>query len=403
MIDKHYRWIIVAYTLVIQAVSIGILIYCFALFVVPWLDTFNAPRRDVMLPISILQVVVGLASPLVGRAMDRYPLRNLVLAGLALLLAGLFLASRATALWQIVLVYATLFPVSMALMGTLAAQTLVTRWFPTRRGVAIGISATGTNLGGVVFPLIVAGWLTDVGWRETMLWLGAVSVVLVGPLTWLVLRREPPGMRPAPGVAPATQRMWTTREILSTRLFWIPGIAIVPLSLAFGAVQYNLGTLSRDIGMSTDAAANLIALNAVCMILGKFFFGGVGDRLDHRYIFWMASILMAISLITLQGATDVSTLVTGVVFMGLAGGGMLPFFGVVFGSRFGSVSFGRVMGFAMLTMTLGSLGPLLAGWTYDLTGSYDLAFQGFASLLLPAAIVMVWLPGPEPEMVVAVD
>jgi len=394
LIDKHYRWIIVAYTLVIQAVSLGILIYCFALFVVPWLDTFAAPRRDVMLPISMLQVVVGLSSPFVGRAMDRYPLRNLVLAGLTLLLAGLFFASRANALWQIVLVYATLFPVSMALMGTLASQTLVTRWFPTRRGLAIGISATGTNLGGVLFPLIVAGWLTDVGWRETMLWLGLVSLVLVGPLTWFVLRREPPSQRPAAGAA-VTERRWTTREILSTRLFWIPGVAVVPMGLAFGSVQYNLGALSRDLGMSTDAAANLIALNAVCMILGKFFFGGVGDRLDHRYIFWIASTLMAVALVTLQGVTSVSILVTGVIFMGLAGGGILPFFGVVFGSRFGSVSFGRVMGFAMLTMTFGSLGPLLAGWAYDLTGSYDVAFQSFALLLLPAAIAMVWLPSPE--------
>jgi MFS family permease len=188
--------------------------------------------------------------------------------------------------------------------------------------------------------------------------------------------------------------LWSTREILSTRLFWIPGTGVVPLSVAFGAVQYNLGVLSRDLGMSTDAAANLIALHAVCMILGKFFFGGVGDRLDHRYIFWIASALMSFALFALQGETSVPVLVVGIVFMGLAGGGILPFFGVVFGARFGAVSFGRVMGFAMLTMTLGSLGPLLAGWTYDLTGSYDLAFQGFLALLLPAAIAMVWLPKP---------
>ena len=151
--------------------------------------------------------------------------------------------------------------------------------------------------------------------------------------------------------------------------------------------------------MSTDSAANLIALHAVCMIAGKFFFGAVGDRLDHRYIFWISAGLMSCGLFALQGATGVWLLVTGVVFMGLAGGGMLPFFGVVFGSRFGVASFGRVMGFAMLTMTFGALGPLLAGWAYDLTGSYDVAFQSFAWLLLPAAIGMAWLPDPESALV----
>jgi MFS family permease len=395
MIDTHYRWVIVAYTLVIQAVTLGILVYCFALFAVPWLDVFNAPRRDVMLPISALQLVVGLCSPLVGRAMDRYPLRNLILTGLVLLLAGLFAASRATALWQILLVYATLFPFAMALMGTLASQTLVTRWFTEKRGLAIGISATGTNVGGVVFPLIVAGWLTDVGWRETMLWLGLVSVVLVGPLTWLVLRRSPPPRHAATGASSTSERLWTTKEILTTHRFWIPGAGVVPLTLAFGAVQYNLGVLSRDLGMSTDTAANLIAMHAVCMIGGKFFFGAVGDRWDHRYIFWTASTLMALSLIALQGVSSARVLVTGVILMGLAGGGLLPFFGMVFGSRFGVLSFGRVMGFAMLTMTVGALGPLAAGWIYDISGSYDLAFQLFALLLLPGAIAMKWMPAVD--------
>ncbi|MDH3642905.1 MAG: MFS transporter, partial [Gammaproteobacteria bacterium] len=161
------------------------------------------------------------------------------------------------------------------------------------------------------------------------------------------------------------------------------------------AVQYNLGVLSRDLGMSTDAAANLIALHAVCMILGKFFFGAMGDRLDHRYIFWIAAGFMSFALIALQGEVSTPVLITGIVFMGLAGGSILPFFGIVFGARFGALSFGRVMGFVMLAMAVGALGPLLAGWAYDLTGSYDAAFQGFALLLLPAAIAMAWLPSPE--------
>jgi MFS family permease len=184
-------------------------------------------------------------------------------------------------------------------------------------------------------------------------------------------------------------------EVFRARSFWIPGLAILPMSLAFGAVQYNLGVLSRDLGLATDAAANLIALHALCMILGKFVFGGLGDRMDHRYLFWIAAGLMAFALYVLQGETRVGMFVTGVVMMGLSGGGMLPFMGMMYGSRFGVASFSRVMGFAMLPMMAGSLGPLMAGWAFDVTGSYSLAFQGFMVLMVPAAVAMTWLPKPD--------
>jgi len=392
--DARYRWVIVAYTLVIQAVNIGVLIYSFALFALPWLDVFSAPRASVMLTISISQVVAGLVSPAIGRAMDRYPIRWIVLTGLVLMVAGLLLASVAQSLVQIQLVYATLFPLSLALMSTLASQTLVTRWFSDKRGVAIGLSATGTNLGGIVFPLLVAGWLTAVGWRETLVLLALVSAVVVAPLTWFVLRREPPARQLAAVGGVAADRIWNSAEILRSAMFWIPSLGLVALNLGFGALQFNLGAFGRDVGFSAADAANLIALNAVCMIGGKFFFGAIGDKADHRVMYWIAALFMAAAMVLLQGEPTPAEFVVGVIMVGLSGGGILPMLGVAFGARFGIASFARVMGFAMFIMTLGALGPLLAGWSYDLTGSYDFAWQTFLAMIVPAAIAMYWLPRP---------
>ncbi len=394
MTDNQYRWVIVAYTLVIQAVCIGVLIYSFALFALPWLDIFAAPRADVMLTISIAQVVSGLLSPFVGRAMDTFPLRWFVLCGLVLMVLGLLAASIAQALWQIQLVYATLFPLALTLMSTLASQTLITRWFVDKRGIAIGLSATGTNLGGIVFPLLVAVGLAAIGWRETMVWLALAALLLVGPLTWWVLQREPPVRRSAGGAELSSGRLWNSGQILRSAMFWIPSLALVALNLGFGAVQFNLGAFGRDVGFSASAAANLIALNAVCMIVGKFFFGAIGDKADHRVMYWMAAMAMAVGMVMLQGEPSAAEFITGVVMVGLSGGGILPMFGVVFGSRFGVASFARVMGFAMLVMTVGAFGPWLAGYAYDLTGSYDIAFQTFLALILPATVLMFWLPKP---------
>ena len=394
MPDSRYRWIVVGYTLIIQAVSLGVLLYSFALFAVPWLDVFSAPRRDVMLIASLLQFGVGAFSPLVGRLMDRYPMYWIVFIGLGLLLLGLVLGARAEALWQLQLLYATVFPLAMAFMGTLASQTLITRWFTDQRGLAIGISATGTNLGGIVFPLAAAWLLALYGWRETFLWLAGVSLVLVGPLTWLVLRRSPPEPDPISADNHLDSRLWTTKEILTTSRFWLPVLAMLPMMLAFGAVQFNIGAYASDLGFGTEVAARLVAVSSICMVLGKFFFGAMGDRLDHRYLYWISLTFMASAMIILQTEASIWVLTLGVVCVGLSGGGLLPLLGLIFGARFGVASFGRVMGLVMLSLTAASVGPLLAGWLYDLSGSYDPVFLLFLALFVPAGIAMRWLRPP---------
>ena len=89
-----------------------------------------------MLTIALLQIGAGMMGPLAGRALDTYPTHWLILTGLACMALGLVLAQQAHALWQLWLIYGTLLPVTMTLMGTLAAQTLVGRWFNEGRGLA---------------------------------------------------------------------------------------------------------------------------------------------------------------------------------------------------------------------------------------------------------------------------
>jgi MFS family permease len=378
-------------TLAIQAASVGILVYCFALFVVPWLDEFDAPRRDLMFAIASLQVMVGLMSPLAGRAMDAVRMRTLVLAGLGVLVVGLVLAARATEVWHLLVLYATVFPLAMALMGTLAAQTLIARWFTEQRGLAIGISATGTNLGGILFPALAAALLADVGWRPTLDALALAAVVLVGPLVWWVLKREPAVRTIAAGTDVAPERIWTTREILASAAFWVPILAIAPLNVAFGAVQFNVGAFASDLALGEHAAA-LIVLTSACMVAGKFVFGAIGDRVDHRSLYWTTATFMVAGLLLLRGEPDMGRLIAGVACVGLSGGGILPMLGIVVGSRFGVASFGRAMGLAMLAITAGAAGPIVAGAVFDATGSYDPAFLAFAALIVPGAILMVRLP-----------
>jgi MFS family permease len=394
--DSYYRWIVVAYGVTLQAISVGTLIYCFTLFTLPWLEEFGSSRRDLMLTIALLQIGAGVMGPLAGRALDTFPLKWVILTGLACMVMGLLLAQRATALWHLWLVYATLMPITMTLTGTLAAQTLVSRWFTDNRGFALGISAIGTNVGGIILPILVSAWLLQVGWRDTLNNLMFLAVALVLPLTFLVLSRSPTPASNLESGGASDQRVWTTREILTTSIFWIPFCGLAPLSMAFGTLQFNLGIIVRDIGLDTAVTGNLIALTSVCMVAGKLFFGIMGDRIDHRKLYWIANVATIIALLLVLYAQTLPVLVVATVATGISGGGILPLMGLMYSSRFGVASFGRVMGFGMLTIMAGAVSPIGAGWVYDLYGSYSIALVTLALIMLPAGIAMIWLRPPEP-------
>lgn len=397
----YYGWNVVGLTLAFQAATIGILIYCFALFVVPWLETFDVSRGRVMVSITVLQLGMGLLSPLAGRAMDALPMRALVISGAVALSAGLWLASMATAMWQIIALYALVMPLGMAMAGPLAAQTLVTRWFLEKRGMAIGISAIGTSIGGFGFPFLTAALIEQFGWRSAMQVLALLALIMVIPLAWFILRRQPPAPASLPAAAHTADRQgvearqWQVRDILRAPMFWIAVVAFLPSNAAFGAMQFNLGALTRDLGHPTSYAALLISLSSLAMIIGKFAFGAAADRIDHRWLYYVMAAGMGGALLMLMGTPALLTLILAAVLMGLAGGGILTLMAVVYGSRFGAASFGRVMGLGMLFITIASLGPLFSGWIFDRTGSYDIAFGLFALLFVPASIAVYRLPPPR--------
>ncbi len=398
----QYRWAIVGVTLVNQALALGIMIYSFALFVVPWLETFGINRSQAMLAIFMFQVVSGFISPVFGRLMDGYPMRILVTLGGFSAAIGMVLISFATAFWQIILIHMTFLPVGMMLCGTLASQTMVSKWFTEKRGLAIGISAMGTSLGGLTIPLLTNGLIEAQGWQGAMFYLGILLAVVVVPINLWILRREPPSHELSDqAVNSLDAKTWGTREILSTRNFWIPVIGLIPINAAFGGVQFNIGAYVADLGMTQTLAAQLIALASISMIIGKFVFGSLGDRVDHRYLYWLMTGLLLVALYFYQGSPDQTALMVAAALQGFATGGVMPMMGIMYASRFGTFSFGRVLGLVNLFLMIGSFGSIFSGWMFDLTQSYDAAFWTFGVLLLPCMVAMTFLPSPvkHPEQV----
>lgn len=391
---SHYRWYIVGLTLVNQALALGIMIYSFALFVVPWLDEYDVSRSTVMFAILAFQIMTGLLSPLIGQLLDQYAMRRLVLLGVVCMGVGLILLSLATEFWQIITVYLLVLPISMLLTGTLASQTMISKWFTSQRSFAIALSAIGTSIGGLLIPLVTAELIERYAWDGALMVLAVGSLVVLIPLNFLILRVEPPrqDMTQQASAEPA-QRIWTSKEILTSRAFWIPIVSLIPLNAAFGGVQFNLGAYMKDLGYLQAVAAQLISLTAFSMIVGKLFFGAMGDRVDHRVLFWIMAVLQVSALMLYEGSPGLTALMIAAVLQGLSVGGVMPMMGIAYSARFGTLSFGKILGYVNLFMMVGSFGSILSGWIFDLTGSYDSAFWIFGLMVFPGVIATVFLPG----------
>ena len=346
-----------------------------------------------MMTILSFQIVLGVLSPILGRLMDQYAMRWMVMAGALSTAVGLFLLSLATSLWQITVIYMTLLPVGMLLCGTLSSQTMVSKWFTGNRGLAIGLSSMGTSIGGLIVPLVVAYLIEAYDWQSAYLILSIVSLLLLLPLNYVVLKFEPPRIVvPRSGAGTLDQRVWTSQEILRSRTFWIPVLGLIPINAAFGGVQFNIGAYMADLGYGQVVAAQLIATTSVMMILGKLFFGSMGDRFDHRRLYWIMAALLVVSLFFYEGAPTRLELTLAASLQGFATGGVMPMMGIMYSARFGTVSFGRVLGYVNMFLMIGSFGSIFSGWIFDLTRSYDAAFWVFGLLLLPSILVMKFLP-----------
>jgi len=126
---QNYGWVVIASVLVFQGVTLGFMGFCFTLWVEPWIEEFGAPRTQIMLISTVMMFAMGGFSAVVGRFLDRFPPNLVIVFGLLVYAAGLWLASNATAFIQVFVLYAVVLPFATALTGTLAGQTLAVRWF----------------------------------------------------------------------------------------------------------------------------------------------------------------------------------------------------------------------------------------------------------------------------------
>jgi predicted MFS family arabinose efflux permease len=407
-----YGWHMVGACIVFQAFAVGLTSYIFGLFQKPIAAEFGASFRQVGLGMTLMVMAGSVVGPILGVALDRYSIRAIMMAGGVLMAAGFGLMSVAPALWMLGVLFGGVVGVGVLALGIQSCPKLVANWFMKYRGRALGISAVGTSVGGLLAPPLMAMAIARYGWRGALGGAAVVVALVAVPLVWFVVVNRPEDLglvrdgvdgTPATATLPPVGAMpmsdWTFGALLQDLNFWVITISMGVCFASVTSVIANLHPYATDLGIGSGPAALLLSCISISGIGGKLLFGAAADHFQARHALWLAMAGLALFLGVLLSHPSYGVLVAGSMVGGLALGGVSPVWGALIGRCYGRQTFGRVMG-----LMAPAMGPLMwtvfpfTGWVRDRTGSYDAAFVVFlAALLLGAGLLtMLRLPQREP-------
>jgi MFS family permease len=401
-----YGYYLVAVTFLFMILFSGCGVFAFSLFVRPLEASLGWGRGQVMAGFTLFYLMVGFASPVVGRFVDRYGARPVIPVGAVMMGLGFLLVSRMSLLPLFYLGY-FIIGVGAAGMGLVPCSAVVSNWFKRKRGTALGLMAGGIGAGGVVMAPFVGHMISNFDWRAAYLAMGILIVAITVPLSLLVIRTKPAemGLYPdgdsGPSLDPdaATRRGgdregFTLQQALRTRTFWLVAVAFALSNFA------NMGTIQaaapflEDINYPTATAASALGAIGLGSGVGKVFFGWLCDRIRANracaigIALQLASVLL---LLTVRPDSPVAAVWTYALVLGLGVGAWLPTLSMLASTQFGLLYYGAVFGALNMAQSTGTAtGPLFTGMWYDAMGSYVGAFT-IAAVLLTIAIPTILL------------
>ena len=416
-----YGWVILVVAFIAIILSYAVR-NSFSVFYPAIVEEFGWGRGDTAVMFSLAVLVYGLSAPVVGILIDKFNPRVVLTVGAVITGAGVMLCSMATTQWQFYLLYGIMVAIGMSVTGWNPMTSIVANWFVKKRGLAFGI--LGAAFGGsMVFAYLSQFLISSFGWRNAYIMIGIAVIVIIAPACAIFMRRSPrdkgllaDGMpeaapraadeREAHGALQFTasgeetwnRTGWTLLRALKTRQFWLLFLtAFLLLGMAQQIAVAHQVYFFKDAGYDSMTAATIYSSFGIAFVAGTFC-SPLSDRVGREKIFIPACLLGAASSILLFLIKDTSQPWMPFLFAicsGLSFGTTGPIFYAVVADLFHGKHFGSIQGFIVMGFALGgAISPWLAGFLYDRTGSYAIAFIIFLCCLIAAAVLM-WLVAPR--------
>jgi MFS family permease len=381
------RWLIVA-ALFVVTYGISAPLAAFGVFLPVIAETFGWSRGAIASALSLNLVVGGLSGYVVGSLADRHGPRVMLLLTVGMAGTAFALVSVVGALWHLYLLVGVVGGVGMSSFYLLSTST-VAHWFEDRRGLAIALVLVGFNLGYMSAGPLAAWLIARLGWRPAYALLGfGCAVLTMLAASTVRLPRATERTTPAPGArsAPAPAAGVTLAQALRERRFWSLNVAWSLLGGTIFMFSVHAVPFARDQGLALSVAALGLTTYGFGSVIGRLVTGVVSDRFGTRVTTRAGYVVELAALVTLAVVPAPSVLLIAMGLFGVGAGATDNVLVRAIPDQFGLRALGAITGVLTLGWRCGAaIGPAAAGFLYDLTGSYALAFRA-----APVAVVVSW-------------
>jgi MFS family permease len=396
-----YGWVVVGVAAFLGFLGTGFYSYSRGVFLPALAEELaDGSRFAIAMGFSVAGITSALIAPFLGQILDRHSPRRVMLVGVVVVTVSYLFLSTAENLWQYFLIVGLGMGVGMACMGGLAWHRSVISWFDHWRGRAIAIAVMGASLAGVMMPPLVTALVESVGWRGGFVTFAVITAVALLPLVYFLMKDRPEDIgevRDGHRYKAANQkeliedpedsRVWHWREMLKSPAMWAIALIFGSMSCVYSAVMLHLFGHLVDIDISPARAALVLSATALFAALGKPIVGWMSDYFGARITIWMALVTQGLALFLFaQADTFLASLIAACTY-GFGYSGMSPLRTFAVSTALGSASFATATGvLRIVELPLIISASPLAGFIYDATGSYRIAFLILAGLMAVACV-----------------
>ncbi len=387
----YYGWrVVLAACLGVMAGFGSLFVYTFTVFVKPLGAEFGWSREVVSSGFAIAAVTVGLCSPLLGRWIDRFGPRRIILPCMTVFGCGIAsLALLRSGVWQF---YLTCFVLGVVGNGAahLAYSRSISTWFQRRLGLALAFVMVGSGLGAMILPVVAQSIISRSGWRAAYAALGCIALLLGLPLSWRYIRER--GLL-LPQSAPVAHSGLTCQQGLRSFAFWIIVAVLCVSSISMNGAITQMSALLTDRGITASGAALCASLLGGSSLLGRVGVGWLLDRFFGGRVAFLISLATAAGIFLLARANSFPAGCLAAALIGIGAGGEAAITPYLLTRYFGLRAFSTLYG---VTWTFyaaaAAIGPVILSRAFDSTGSYTSLLVLLAAALALAAAMNLLLP-----------
>lgn len=355
---------------------------------------FTASQVQVMNTIATLMTMVS--ALVVGTVFNKFSMRLAMPVYAICLTGGFFLYSTVNSLAQLYILSA-LVGFGRGGVAVVPCGLLMNNWFKEKRGFATGIALAGSTAGGFVFVRIANAIIASMDWRRAYMVLGVMAAVLIIPTVIFVIREKPEdkGLRPygatEENTASAVKAEFTgisRKKFLKTSAFWMLGITFFLISAINMGLQNNVSIyLTMQKGQTRELAADVASILLLSQVVGKILLGSIYDKKGVKFGSAYGCVVFLLSIVTIMLAGNKAFAIIFGVIVGLALSMTTCTPPLLTSLAVGRREYSSIYGLLNAFATAGvALGPVIAGFIYDHTESYDLAWIIFAVV---AVVILV--------------